>query len=94
MTIYNGPVCCQHCGKSAPKNTEAYYTWNKPYQGNLKVIKDTSVHYDDGRVHYDMVLWDGETYKLKYHKFCTQKCAVQYANIHAPLPKLQKEPAK
>ena len=86
MTVYNKQVGCVACGKAAPKATEAYFKHNKPYQGNLKVIRDSSVHYPDGRVHYDLVLWDGESYKLKYHKFCSQTCAVQYANLVAPLP--------
>jgi len=49
------------------------------------------VHYPDGRVHYDLVLWDGESYKLKYHKFCSQTCAVQYANLIAPFPSILEE---
>jgi len=91
MTVYHKQVGCVACGKAAPKATEAYFTHNKPYKGNLKVIRDSSVHYPDGRVHYDLVLWDGESYKLKYHKFCSQTCAVQYANLIAPFPSILEE---
>ena len=41
----------------------------KPYTGNLMVIKDTNG---------SLKLWDGESYGFKYDAFCTLRCAHEF----------------
>jgi hypothetical protein len=34
---------------------------------------------DDRKV-YDLTLWDGESYEMYAGYFCTNRCAIEYAN--------------
>ena len=76
------PKCLQ-CGKAGSKYCESVYT-EEPYNGNQIVIK-RSKHKVMGQYHTDV--WDGETYKLNGGKFCTSRCAIEWANENAVQPR-------
>ena len=82
--IYTEQVRCCNCGKKAKKYCDTYYS-QEEYKGNLQIITDKSKQMFD-RYMYDYILWDGESYELKYEKFCTQKCALAFALKFAPEP--------
>ena len=82
MRLYNKKVHCVNCGKAAKKHTKSYYS-NKPYQGNLKILRNKSwflPEVNGGETQYDLSLWDGESYELYAGKFCTNRCAIEWAN--------------
>lgn len=76
---FNYPKPCVNCGKPAKKKTESYYG-AEPYRGNLQVIRDKSWSVNDGPMHYQLSLWDGESYAHYCENFCTNRCAITYAN--------------
>jgi len=77
MQVWNYPKPCNWCGKKAKKHF-ARYRDPSPYNGNLKVIRSDK-HFDN----YVATLWDGESYAHKHDFFCTDKCAVAYAEAVA-----------
>jgi len=77
--IFNHPKPCVNCGKPAKKKTESYYG-TEPYRGNLQVIRDKSWSNTNGPLHYDLSLWDGESYTHYCGHFCTNRCAQEFAN--------------
>ena len=74
-TIFNVQVRCPTCGKKAKKHTETYFG-KEPYQGNLMVLRDRS----HPVIGYALTLWDGESYEMYAGYFCTNRCAIEYAN--------------
>ena len=87
--IWKGKVRCCNCGTHAKKLTERYWD-TEPYKGNLQIVKDSSYQRKDteGNVvtNYNLSLWDGESYTLYAGKFCTNRCAIEWANNWAPDP--------
>ena len=75
-TIFNVQVRCPTCGKKAKKHTESYFS-RDAYRGNLTVIQDRSRL---GSEFHNLTLWDGESYKMQAGYFCTNRCAIEYAN--------------
>lgn len=82
MTYNYKPKCC-YCGKAGSKNCEDIYT-DEPYNGNQIVIK-RSKHKVMKKYH--SLVWDGETYKLNAGKFCTNRCAIWWANENVVQPR-------
>lgn len=78
--IFDHPMPCPNCDKPAKKKTEAYYLTTEPYRGNLQILRDKSWHDQSGLKHYNLSLWDGESYTHKCGYFCTNRCAQEYAN--------------
>lgn len=75
--IFNRQVKCRCCGTPAKKNTESWWTGHRgEYQGNLHVIRERN-HSDGSKT---LTLWDGESYELYAGNFCTNRCAITYAN--------------
>mgnify|MGYP003111252990 FL=1 len=87
--IWKSKVRCCNCGTHAKKLTESYWS-TEPYKGNLQIVKDSSYQHKDteGNVvtNYSLSLWDGESYTLYAGKFCTNRCAIEWANNWAPDP--------
>lgn len=75
-TIFNVQVRCPTCGTKAKKHTEWYFS-DEPYQGNLMIIRDRS---EKSTRQHDLTLWDGESYQMQAGYFCTNRCAIEYAN--------------
>ena len=82
--IYTEQVRCCNCGKKAKKFCSWHYG-QEDYKGNLQIIADKSAQLGN-TYYYDYTLWDGESYQLKYEKFCTKKCALAFALKFAPEP--------
>jgi len=85
--IFNEPVPCPACGKKAKKMTERFWSFDgDDYTGNLRVLIDKSEFKRDedgnptGKVTY-LVLWDGESYTHAAGHFCTNRCAIDFANL-------------
>ena len=68
--IFNHAKPCLNCGKKAKKKTETLWS-NEPYKGNLKIMKKDK---------YSYTLWDGESYEHYCGFFCTNNCAMHFAN--------------
>ena len=87
---WKGKVRCCNCGTHAKKLTEQYFARGEPYKGNYQIVQDRSwQHRDkDGTLitYYSLSLWDGESYTLYAGKFCTNRCAIEWANNWAPDP--------
>ena len=85
--IFNEPVPCPACGKKAKKNTEHFFGRNgEDYTGNLRILQDKSTVFrdEDGNVsrkYTHLVLWDGESYAHHAGYFCTNRCAIHFANL-------------
>lgn len=84
--IFTEPVPCPACGKKAKKLTQHFMSRDgEDYTGNLRILMDKSViHTDeDGnffRKDTHLVLWDGESYTHQAGYFCTNRCAISFAN--------------
>lgn len=77
---FNYPKPCINCGKPAKKDTEKYMSFEGPYRGNLHVLRSTvSKHGDNSQMH-NAIIWDGESYAHYCGNFCTNRCAINYAN--------------
>jgi len=80
-------VRCCNCGTYAKKDTQSYFG-KEPYQGNLQIVQDRTFKRKDQEgntiIVYDLSLWDGESYTLYAGKFCTNRCAIEWANDRAP----------
>ena len=87
--VWKSKVRCRNCGAHAKKLTEQYWG-HEPYKGNLQIVKDSSYQHKDtdGNVvtSYSLSLWDGESYTLYAGKFCTNRCAIDWANDWARDP--------
>ena len=85
--IFTEPVPCPACGRKAKKMTEHFInTYGDDYTGNLRVIMDKSVIHEDEdgnffRKDTHLVLWDGESYIHGAGHFCTNRCAINFANV-------------
>lgn len=84
--IFKEPVPCPVCGKKAKKRTESFWSSaGEDYTGNLRVIRDKSLISKDedgnptGKITH-LVLWDGESYSHFTGHFCTNRCAIKFAN--------------
>ena len=75
---------CRQCGKAGSKVCDTIYT-DEPYNGNQIVIKRQKFQIGT-RAEYETTVWDGETYKLNAGKFCTSRCAINWANENAMQP--------
>ena len=58
---------------------------NEPYDGNMVLVRsvDRWKKWPDSEHNfsrYEHIVWDGETYIHPYGLFCSQPCAVYYAN--------------
>ena len=73
MKIWKYKRPCEQCGKN-PKRDITNYSGNEPYDGNMHVVWSDSWN---GR--HRASLWDGESYKHKHDYFCSDKCAITYA---------------
>ena len=88
MQVFNSKARCINCRKAAKKHVKSYSGY-EPYKGNLRVIRDRSYSHpqiNGGATRYDLSLWDGQSYVLRAGKFCTNRCAIEWANKHAPNP--------
>ena len=77
---------CRQCGKAGSKECDTFYS-DEQYKGNQIVVKEKKHEWSDGRVAYTTSVWDGETYKLNAGKFCTNRCAIEWANENAVQPR-------
>ena len=77
---------CRQCGKAGSKDCDSIDS-KEPYKGNQIVVKEQKFEWADGRVAYTTSVWDGETYKLNAGKFCTNRCAIEWANENAVQPR-------
>jgi len=82
MTYIYKPKC-RNCGKVGSKYCESVYT-DEPYNGNQIIVKR---HKQKVFSKFHTDVWDGETYKLNAGKFCTNRCAIEWANENAIQPK-------
>ena len=82
---FNYPKPCVNCGKPAKKKTESYYG-TEPYKNFLPIQRDKSWRDGNGLVRYQLSLWDGESYTHYCGNFCTNKCAINYANQVVEFP--------
>ncbi len=87
------PQQCPVCFRPAKKVTTQVFS-NDPYNGNLVLIRsvdqwaeslglEANYYRNDDPVYwrrYEHLVWDGETYVQRYGHFCSQPCAVWYAN--------------
>ena len=87
-----GPQKCPSCKRPAKKVTTKVYS-NEPYNGNMVLVRsidqwkregakknyERNPEYDFYK-RYEHIVWDGETYIQNYGFFCSQPCAVHYAN--------------
>ena len=85
--IFKEPVPCPACGKKAKKMTERFSSLDgDEYKGNRRVLMDKSrLKWDEngnitGKITY-LVLWDGESYTHDAGHFCTNRCAIDFANL-------------
>ena len=85
--IFNKPVPCPACGKKAKKMTEHFFNLDgEEYTGNLRVLMDKSEFKRDedgnptGKI-TRLVLWDGDSYTHAAGHFCTNRCAIDFANL-------------
>ena len=86
ITRYNYKPACRYCGKPGSKDCDTIYG-DEPYNGNLIIVKEKKEILNFGeRVVYTTSVWDGETYKLNAGSFCTNRCAIAWANDHAVQP--------
>lgn len=85
--IFTEPVPCPSCGKKAKKLTQNFFSHDgEDYTGNLRILMDKSViHTDEEGIFYRkdtrLVLWDGESYTHAAGYFCTNRCAISFANL-------------
>lgn len=77
MKIWKYKRPCEWCGNN-PKKDITNYSGNEPYNGNMHVVWSDSWN---GR--HRASLWDGESYKHKHDYFCSDKCAISYAEAVA-----------
>jgi|TARA_R100001440_G_scaffold45375_1_gene65091 hypothetical protein len=85
-TKYNYKPKCRYCDKPGSKDCDTIYG-DEPYNGNLIIVKEKKEILNFGkRVVYTTSVWDGETYKLNAGSFCTNRCAIWWANDHAVQP--------
>ena len=84
---------CPCCKRPAKKVTSTVVS-NEPYDGNMVLVRSvdqwknnpTTQEYNgrypdrDSYKRYEHVVWDGVTYSHPYGFFCSQPCAVSYAN--------------
>tara|TARA_R100000773_G_scaffold14214_1_gene13019 strand:+ start:1184 stop:1450 length:267 start_codon:yes stop_codon:yes gene_type:complete len=68
--VFNHAKPCLNCGKKAKKKTKTWYG-NEPYKGNLKIISKHELY---------CTLWDGESYEHYCGFFCTNNCAMHFAD--------------
>ena len=74
---FNRQVKCQWCRTPAKKQTETWWTRQLgEYKGNLQIIR-TRTEWDGSKT---LTLWDGESYELYAGNFCTNRCAISFAN--------------
>ena len=74
MRIWKYSRPCEWCGTKAKKHFERYRA-PTPYNGNMQVIRSDK-HFNN----YVATLWDGESYAHKHDYFCTDRCAIAYAD--------------
>ena len=72
--IWKHPKPCSWCGTKAKRYLE-YYRGPLPYNGNFQVIRSDK-HFDT----YTATLWDGQSYAHKHDFFCSDRCAITYAD--------------
>lgn len=78
---------CRYCGKPGSKDCDTV-VGDEPYSGNQIVVKEQREEWEYGkRVTFTASVWDGETYKLNGGKFCTSRCAIEWANENAVQPR-------
>jgi len=75
---FNHAKPCLNCGKKAKKKTESWYG-AEPYKGNLRILSDQSYETMEG-MRYSYNLWDGESYEHYCGFFCTNNCAMHFAD--------------
>lgn len=86
-TRYNYKPACRYCGKPGSKDCDTIYG-DEPYNGNQVLVKEKKDIWAYGeRITYTSSVWDGETYKLNAGKFCTNRCAIAWANDNAIQPR-------
>ena len=94
---FTQPRKCPTCKRPAKKVTSKVYS-NEPYDGNMVLVRsidqwksgDTKEYHEenpdyDWYKRFEHIVWDGETYIHSYGFFCSQPCAVWYANNHLTL---------
>jgi len=86
---WKGKVRCRNCGAHAKRDIQSYFG-REPYQGNLQIVQDRTYQSKDSDDNsfavYSLSLWDGESYTLYAGKFCTNRCAIDFANNWARDP--------
>lgn len=84
---------CPCCKRPAKKVTSTVVS-NEPYDGNMVLVRsvdrwksnpnsqENNKRYPDNDLYkrYEHIVWDGRKYIHRYGFFCSQQCAVYYAN--------------